>query len=118
MEDKNTNRKMFIFYSLGNFINSSSSKKRNVFWRFLGGMAHIIIGKSNNKFVVKEVKFIPLITHIYEDNKKVTTFKVKDYNKSMAKNNYIKIKNDESYSYENMIDIFKSVIDKKFLDFN
>ena len=55
MEDKNTNRKMFIFYSLGNFINSSSSKKRNVFWRFLGGMAHIIIGKSNNKFVVKEV---------------------------------------------------------------
>ena len=119
MEDKNnTNRKMYIFYSIGNFINYTSSKKQNVFWRFLGGMAHIIVGRVNNKVVIKDVKFIPLITHIYEEDNKATTFKVKDYNENMANKNFIRVKNDESFSYENMMNIFKKVIDKDFLDFN
>ena len=118
MEDKDKNRKMYIFYSLGNFISSGASKKKNVFWRYLGGMAHIIIGKKNNKVIIKEVKFIPLITHIYPENKKVTTFKVKDYNENMAKNNYVGIRYDKTFSYDNMMDIFKNTIDKDFLDFD
>lgn len=81
-------------------------------------MAHIIVGRVNNKVVIKDVKFIPLITHIYEEDNKVTTFKVKDYNESMANKNFIRVKNDESFSYENMMNIFKKVIDKDFLDFN
>jgi poly-gamma-glutamate synthesis protein (capsule biosynthesis protein) len=118
MEDKDKNRKMYIFYSLGNFISSGASRKKNVFWRYLGGMAHIIIGKKNNKVIIKEVKFIPLITHIYPENKKVTTFKVKDYNENMAKNNYVGIRYDKTFSYDNMMDIFKNTIDKDFLDFD
>ena len=118
MEDKDKNRKMYIFYSLGNFISSGASRKKNVFWRYLGGMAHIIIGKKNNKVIIKEVKFIPLITHIYPENKKVTTFKVKDYNENMAKNNYVGIRYDKTFSYDNMMDIFKNTIDKNFLDFD
>ena len=118
MEDKSKNRKMYIFYSIGNFINSTASRKKNTFWRFLGGMAHIIIGRVNNKVVIKELKFIPLITHIFEDSKKVTTFKVKDYNESMAKQNYVRIEYDKNFSYDNMMDTFKSVVDKDFLDFN
>ena len=118
MEDKDKNRKMYIFYSLGNFISSGASRKKNVFLRYLGGMAHIIIGKKNNKVIIKEVKFIPLITHIYPENKKVTTFKVKDYNENMAKNNYVGIRYDKTFSYDNMMDIFKNTIDKNFLDFD
>ena len=118
IEDKDKNRKMYIFYSLGNFINSTSSRKKNVFWRFLGGMAHIIIGKVNNKPVIKNIKFIPLITHINPENKKVTTFKVKDYSENMAKNNYVGIEYDKTFTYDNMIDVFKNTIDKDFLDFN
>ena len=118
MEDKSNNRKMYIFYSIGNFINSTASRKKNVFWRFLGGMAHIIIGRVNNKDIIKELKFIPLITHIYEDTKKVTTFKVKDYNESMAKQNYVRVEYDKNFSYENMMNTFKLVVDKDFLDFN
>ena len=109
---------MYIFYSIGNYINSSKYNKTNVFWRFLGGMAHIIIGKNNGKVEIKEVKFIPLITHIFEENKKVTTFKVKDYDEKMAEKNYIKIKNDKSFTYEKMMYIFKKTINKQFLDFN
>ena len=118
IEDKDKNRKMYIFYSLGNFINSTSSRKKNVFWRFLGGMAHIIIGKVNNKPAIKNIKFIPLITHINPENKKVTTFKVKDYSENMAKNNYVGIEYDNTFTYNNMIDVFKNTIDKDFLDFN
>jgi len=118
MEDKETNRKMYIFYSIGNFINATSRRGKNIFWRFLGGMAHIIIGKEKNKAFIKEVKFIPLITHIYGKNGKITTFKVKDYNENMAENNYISTEYDKDFSYENMIHIFKSVINEEFLDFN
>jgi poly-gamma-glutamate synthesis protein (capsule biosynthesis protein) len=118
MEDKETKRKMYIFYSLGNFINYTSSVGKNIFRRFLGGMAHIIIGKEDNQVLIKDVKFIPLVTHIYPENKKVTTFKVKDYSENMAKNNYVKIDKNTDFSYENMIDTFKSVVDEKFLDFN
>ena len=118
IEDRDKNRKMYIFYSLGNFINSTSSRKKNVFWRFLGGMAHIIIGKVNNKPVIKNIKFIPLITHINPENKKVTTFKVKDYSENMAKNNYVGIEYDKTFTYNNMIDVFKNTIDKDFLNFN
>jgi len=109
---------MYIFYSLGNFINYTKSVARGVFNRFLGGMAHIIIGKENNKVIIKEVKFIPLITHIYPENKKITTFKVKDYNLNMADSNYVRVEKDRTFSYENMIETFKNVVDKKFLDFN
>ena len=118
IEDKEKNRKMYIFYSLGNFINYTKSVARGVFNRFLGGMAHIIIGKENNKAIIKEVKFIPLITHIYPENKKITTFKVKDYSSNMADNNYVRVEKDKTFTYENMIDTFKNVVDKKFLDFN
>ena len=117
MEDKGKNRKMYIFYSLGNFI-SSSARRKNYFTKFLGGMAHVIVGKINNKVVIKEIKFIPLITHIYPKDKKVTTFKVKDYNESMAKDNYIRFLSAKNFSYERMMDTFKNVIDKEFLDFN
>ena len=112
-------KKMYIFYSLGNFINATAKRrKKNVFWRFLGGMAHVIIGRDKNmKVIVKDIKFIPLITHVFE-NRKFTTFKVKDYNKTMADNNFVKNIFDETYSYENMMNVFKEVINKDFLDFN
>ena len=58
------------------------------------------------------------INIVYEDSKKVTTFKVKDYNENMAKESYVGIEYDQSFSYNNMIDTFKNVIDKDFLDFN
>ena len=118
MEDKETKRKMYIFYSLGNFINYTSSVGKNIFRRFLGGMAHVIITKENSKVIIKDVKFIPLVTHIYPENKKVTTFKVKDYSENMAINNYVITEKNTDFSYENIIDTFKNVVDEEFLDFN
>ena len=118
IKDDKTNRIMYIFYSIGNFINATSSRGKDVFLRFLGGMAHVIIGRNkNNKVVVKEIKFIPLITHMFEKYKKISTFKVKDYNKTMAEKNYVGIEYDKSYSYENMIQTFKKIIAPYFLDF-
>ena len=117
IEDKKRNKKMYVFYSIGNFINYTSESKKDVFKRFLGGLAHIIIGKEKNKIIIKEVKFIPLITHIYPGSNKVTTFKVKDYNKKMAKKNYVK-KKDKSFSYKKIFETFKNIVDNKFLDFD
>ena len=116
--NKELKKKMYVFYSIGNFINATASRGKNIFWRFLGGMAHVIIGRNkNNKVVVKEIKFIPLITHIFE-NKKISTFKVKDYNKTMAQNSLVGKEFDKTFSYDNMINIFNTVINSTYLDFN
>ena len=58
------------------------------------------------------------IYHIIKKKKKVATFKVKDYSENMAKNNYVGIVYDKTFTYDNMIDVFKNTIDKDFLDFN
>ena len=119
IKDDKTNRIMYIFYSIGNFINATSKRGKDIFLRFLGGMAHVIIGRNkNNKVIVKDIKFIPLITHIFEKYKKTSTFKVRDYNKSMAKQNFVGIEYDNTYSYENMIQTFKNVVHPYFLDFD
>ena len=116
--NKKSKKKMYVFYSIGNFINATRSRGKNIFWRFLGGMAHVIIGRNKqNKVVVKDIKFIPLITHVFK-NKKISTFKVKDYNKIMAQNNIIEKEFDNTFSYDNMMNIFKTVISSKYLDFN
>ena len=116
--NKKSKKKMYVFYSIGNFINATRSRGKNIFWRFLGGMAHVIIGRNKQKkVVVKDIKFIPLITHVFE-NKKISTFKVKDYNKTMAQNNFIEKEFDNTFSYDNMMNIFKTVISSKYLDFN
>lgn len=118
IKDSKTNRIMYIFYSIGNFINATALRGKDIFLRFLGGMAHVIIGRNkNNKVIVKDIKFIPLITHMFDRYKKTSTFKVKDYNKSMAEKNYVGIEFDNTYSYDNMIDIFKKVVNPHFLDF-
>lgn len=113
VDKKNKNKRMYIFYSLGNFINATSSRGKNVFHRFWVEWER----DGNNKVIVKELKFIPLITHINID-KKVTTFKVKDFNREMAEKNYVGIEYDRTFSYDLMIDTFKKVTDEKFLDFN
>ena len=116
--NKKSKKKMYVFYSIGNFINATRSRGKNIFWRFLGGMAHVIIGRNKQKkVVVKDIKFIPLITHVFE-NKKISTFKVKDYNKTMAQNNFIEKEFDNTFSYDNMMNIFKTVISSQYLDFN
>ena len=115
--NKQSNRKMYVFYSIGNFINATALRGKNIFWRFLGGMAHVIIGRDkSNKVVVKDIKFIPLITHIFE-NKKISTFKVKDYNRTMAQNSFVGKEFDNTFSYDNMINIFNTVINSQYLDF-
>ena len=116
--NKKSKKKMYVFYSIGNFINATRSRGKNIFWRFLGGMAHVIIGRNKKKkVVIKDIKFIPLITHVFE-NKKISTFKVKDYNKTMAQNNFIEKEFDNTFSYDNMMNIFETVISSKYLDFN
>lgn len=105
--------KMLVYYSLGNYINSSSSHKVGVYRQYCGGLANVTIHRnSTGKVSIKKAKFIPLITQ-WQGNQ-VITYQVKHYTRKMAESNRLKLQ-DSSYSYDNVINFFRQTISKKYL---
>lgn len=114
MKDKK-GHKMLVYYSLGNFINSTSRSGAGVARQFYGGMAKVNLKRdAEGKVVISEAKFVPLITHKCA-NGKITTYKVTDYTAKMASKNRI-IRSDSSFSYQGMKRFFRKKIAKRFLE--
>jgi len=113
-------RKMLVYYSLGNFINASNTRRRGRYRVFCNGMAYIEIerNKETNKIETKVGKFVPLITHIDLKQDLVQTYLVKDYNIELAENNGIIKRNDNSFNYWKMYNHFDEFIHDEFLDYN
>lgn len=107
--------KMLVYYSLGNFINSTSRSGAGVARQFYGGMAKVDFRrKANGKVVISEAKFVPLITH-KSANGKITTYKVSDYSPKLAAKNRI-VRSDSGFTYKRMKAFFRKTIAKRFLE--
>src|SRR5574344_972397 len=76
---------MLVYYSLGNFISSQTEKPR-----MIGGMAKITLEKDNstNQCYIKDYSLEPVITQEGE----YTTYKLVDYNDTLASQNKIRNK--------------------------
>ena len=74
---------MLVYYSLGNFISCQTEMPR-----MIGGMAEITLehDEDNNNSYIKNYSLTPLITQEGE----YTTYKLKDYNDTLAKTNLIR----------------------------
>jgi poly-gamma-glutamate synthesis protein (capsule biosynthesis protein) len=108
----NNGHKMLIYYSLGNFINASNARKKDMANQFIGVMAQVNIVKNvgTGKVTIDKYRSIPLITHWPKDNtSKITTYKVKDYSQKMAEQN--RVKNlDSHFSYEYITGFCKKIL--------
>ena len=72
--------KMLCYYSLGNFISGQSKVPR-----MLGGMARITIVKDRNGTHISSYGLDPLVTHITNGYRLVTSYKLTDYTDALAK---------------------------------
>lgn len=91
---------MLVYYSLGNFINSTSDSGRGTADRMIGGMAKITVAKSEDgKAYIKDYGIEPLVTQLLYGTQEITTYKLSDYTEELALQNQI-LKQDSVFSLE------------------
>lgn len=100
--------KMLVYYSLGNYVNGTSSTKGNLAHRMVGGIADVTIGRNDaGEVVILENNVVPIVCHIAEGDA-YTVYYLKDYTKEMAAANLI-VKQDPAFSLEACRDVVKQV---------
>lgn len=108
VSDDNGNE-MLVYYSLGNFVNWTSSSGEGIANRMVGGMAEITIGmdESGDAFIV-DYGVEPLVCHLTEGTNGVTTYLLSDYTEEMAEENAI-ITQDSAFSREYCVELCEEV---------
>ena len=82
--------KMLVYYSLGNFVNGTSSTGKGVSNRMVGGIADVTIQRNEDTGEVEVVKHsaIPIVCHIAYGTE-YTVYYLQDYTEEMASKNLI-----------------------------
>ena len=89
--------KMLVYYSLGNYVNGTSSEGSGVSNRMVGGIADVTIGRNDaGEVVILEHSVEPIVCHIGEKDA-YTVYFLKDYTEELAKENRI-LKQDSEFS--------------------
>jgi len=80
---------MLVYYSLGNFVNGTSSTGSGVTNRMVGGIADITIGRNENGEVqIITYGAVPIVCHVGKGSE-YTVYYLEDYTEEMAKENLI-----------------------------
>ncbi len=83
IENKETGKKMLVYYSLGNFVSNQPDAIMQ-----LGAMAKIKIEKTGDKVSIKEASAVPLVTHVVDNPLFVRVYKLDDYTDELANKNH------------------------------
>ena len=100
---------MLVYYSLGNFINSTGESGRGTADRMVGGMAQVLIAKTEEgKAYIKEYGVEPLVTQMLYGKQEITTYKLEDYTEELATQNKI-LERDSVFSLKFCQDLCRDV---------
>lgn len=115
LEDAATGHKMLVYYSLGNFINSTADSGRGTADRMVGAMAKVTItnDEEGNVFI-KEYGVETLVTQMLFGRGEITTYKLSDYTKELADNNGIR-QRDSVFSLEWCQELCKEVFGELYV---
>lgn len=98
LKDKAGNQ-MLVFYSIGNFINATSGTGKGVANRMVGAIAEVTLTKQEDgEVVISEYGVEPLVSHLGETSKEITTYRLSDYSAKLAQNNKIRSQ-DATFSF-------------------
>lgn len=90
---------MLVYYSLGNFINGTSSTGSGVTNRQVGGIADVTIGRNEEGEVeILEYGAVPIVCHRAEGTE-YTVYFLEDYTEELASENLI-LNHDSEFSKE------------------
>ena len=91
-------KQMLVYYSLGNFINSTNESGRGTADRMVGAMAQVTIAKNEaGEAYIKEYGVEPLVTQLLYGIQEITTYKLSDYTEELASKNEI-LKKDSVFN--------------------
>ncbi len=91
---------MLVYYSLGNFVNWTSSSGSGIANRMVGGMAQITIGRNySGEVVVKSHGITPVVCHLQKGHQGIHVYPLGKYTSDMALQNQI-LSQDPSFSLE------------------
>ena len=89
---------MLVYYSLGNFINSTSDSGRGTADRMIGGMAKVTIAKTEDgEAYIKTYGVEPLVTQLLYGPQEITTYFLSEYTEELAAENKI-IQKDNQFN--------------------
>ena len=89
---------MLVYYSLGNFINSTSDSGRGTADRMIGGMAKVTIAKTEDgEAYIKTYGVEPLVTQLLYGPQEITTYFLSEYTEELAVENKI-IQKDNQFN--------------------
>lgn len=105
---------MLVYYSLGNFINSTGESGRGTADRMIGGMAEVTVAKKENGEVyIKKYGVEPLVTQLLYGTQEITTYKLVDYTDELASQNQI-LEKDGVFSLEFCQELCEEVFDELY----
>lgn len=109
-------REMLVYYSLGNYVNATSSEKNDIGIRMLGAMAIVTIARNEEGEVyIKEYSAEPLVTYISDDQKTITTYPLELFTEEMAAESYTR-RFDTDFSKEYCEEIWRQVFGEMGLE--
>ena len=100
---------MLVYYSLGNFINSTNESGRGTADRMIGGMAKVTVAKTEDgNAYIKTYGVEPLVTQLLYGTQEITTYKLSDYTEELASENRI-IDKDRMFNLQFCKELCKEV---------
>lgn len=109
LQDEATGHEMLVYYSLGNFVNWTSSEGKGIANRMVGGMADVTIGfAETGEVVVKDYSVTAVVTHLESEINGVYTTRLSDYSQELSLENEI-IAQDPAFSKEYCVDLCNQV---------
>ena len=107
--NEETGEKMLVYYSIGNFVNWTSSTKADVPNRMLGGLAEIKLErKENGEVEIVDYGVEAVVCHVEEKTNGVTVYSLSEYTTELAEQNAINSQTSK-FSKEYLIDLCNQV---------
>lgn len=89
---------MLVYYSLGNYVNATSSDSPDSGIRMIGAMATVTLARDeDSEVVIKEYGAKPLVTYVSADKKEIAVYPMELFTDELAESSYTK-KIDEDFS--------------------
>ena len=109
LTDETTGHSMLVYYSLGNFVNWTSSQGDGIANRMVGGMARITLSRDEaGSVVISDYGIKALVCHLTSGTDGVTVVPLSDYTPEKAAENAI-CRQDPAFSYEYCLNLCDQV---------
>lgn len=101
---------MLVYYSLGNYVNSTASEENDIGKRMLGAIAEVTVKKTENGDVlIDNYMAHPIVTYVSANKKNISVFPLNMFNDNLAKGSFT-VKLDTNFSKSYLEEIWNSVI--------